>query len=286
MTRRKTDISPLIAARLKPVRKPPAFTSNNQQACELKLVHGGGPEAEPPKDRWTAAREELRGTAAALRLADESLGRIQSRLLELGRIVGVAKELRRRPPQTTTALQTEIDAALDALEDLVESTALNGVKLLRGDWSPQMGDSFAEDAESQGCRRACAEAMDTRRLVGTRSGFLSLLRTGNAKAADRTDLFELHAIIEDALTQLADQREQVVGFLHRQVEPLLHEIEVARENAAAAHSLFADPDFISGVGNLSGAHAVAHKFETSQKKSSGVPCRIPPHLRVVRDDAD
>ncbi len=286
MTRRNKDISPLVAARLKPVSKPPAQASQDSRPCELKLVNHHERPVEEPQDRWTAAREELRGTAAALRMADESLGEIQSRLLELGRLIGVAKELRRRPPQTTAALQTEIDAALDAIEELAEGAAFNGIKLLRGDWSPQMGAGFAEDAESQDCRRACTEAMDTRRLVGRSSGFLSLLRTGNAKAADRTDLFELHAIIEDALTQLADQREQIVAFLRRQVEPLLHEIEVARENAAAAQTLFDDPEFISGVGNLSGAHAVAWKFENPPKKSAGVPCRIPPHLRIVNDDAD
>jgi len=257
LNRRKSNISPLVAARIRPARRPPFGGGSQAVAGSLRVVHGDAtarPSSAPPPEASLAAElDEARRAEESLHCVDEALGRIHELLTNLGGVLRPVKGPRRRPPLVSTALQQAIDSTLDAIDAIIGAAQeRDGRPLLGNELDPDKVPG--EGAGSPGPGRGRTKGKRTR--TGNPGGFLAALRSGGPKSVGRVEPAEILAILDDSTARIASHRAQIEVFLDERIRPLLGTLEVARENAHANRIALRDPDFAASLGQITGAEAL------------------------------
>jgi hypothetical protein len=261
LNRRKSKITPLVAARMRPARRPPFTAGCDRVATGLRIARAEKSvaltPAPLPDDTLSAELEEVRQTADALRSATAALDRILGLLMTLGEMLRSAREGRRRPPRASANLQQNIDSTLDAIDALIEGSPDSGGRPLLA-----VNSTFpaALRREGAGPKARRAEKDSKRADTNTSPRFLAMLRSAGAKSADRTDPAEMLAIVEGSAAKIASQRAELDGFLNGKVLPLLAMLEVTQENVRATQSAQHDTDFATAAGQITGGDALLNRF--------------------------
>ena len=273
MRGRKKNISPLVAARVRPVRQAPADCLHGDAAGRLRISRvgksGDVPHISQAADENIGAREEVRRSATALHATEAALGKMSDLLGELEKTIDEACGVYRRPPGSASALQATIDSTLDAIDNVVNSVEFGGRKLLSERWPGTFEDAILrEDSISCENGKAGFPDVDTRRFHGGPGGFLASLRSGAARSVACAALDEIRAVIQASMAELTQQREQLVTFLSTQVGPVIDALEVAGENVAAAENILDDADFALQVGRMTGADVLLNTSHRQRPVSS------------------
>ena len=262
MNRRKSNISPLIAARIRPARRPPRGVGPGGSTAALRIVQGDkagdARPATPAPENNTAEIKELHRTADALRGADEALGRVHDRLAYLRGLLQAANKGRRRPPRSAAGLQQQIDSVLDSIDVIIDEAARDsaGRSLLGGEWGP--GSASRTEVGSK--RPSSTRGERGRTGEKKCAGFLEFLRSTGTKAASRAEPAEILAIVEANAAKIATQRQQLKALLSERVLPLLGTLEVTEENLNASKTAGQNADFVVSIGQISGAEALIHRL--------------------------
>lgn len=254
MNRRTSPIPTLIAARVRPVRRPPSAAAAPRGRARLRL-HNGGATPDVVPDQTVAGGplastdlEDARRVAAALRVADSALGEIQARLSALAELMPASDSRRRLSPQAVVSLQVEIDAAIEAVRAIVDGAEYEGRALLKGRWSTAIGESSFPIQ-----RALLIESMSPPSLGSAGVGFLASIRDGAKNSLRGGCLQTVRAIVHAASAQAARQRIAVAAFLEEVLKPVLAASEIAAENARAVENALFDPAFALQMGQVTRA---------------------------------
>ncbi len=270
---RKKNISPLVAARVRPIRQAPGGSAFGSPAWSLSLNRvgksGDAAHLSQAADENISAREEVRHSATALHVTEAALGKMSDLLTALSRVVEEASGLHRKPPGSAKALQGAIDSTLDAIDAVVDRVEFGGRKLLEEDW-PETFEGAVLHGESVSDENAEVSLpdVDTRRFHGGPGGFLAALRSGGAKSVAVVGLEEILEVIQASISALSEQRDQLATFLNTQVRPVIEALEVASENVSAAENVLDDADFALQAGRMTGADVLLNAKPLQQLKTS------------------
>jgi hypothetical protein len=253
LNRRKSNISPLVSARIRPTRRPPFGGAPGGSTRGLRITRDDKPadRSPPPTEIRDISNEigEVRRTAETLRNADEALGRVHELLKGLAGLLLVAKENRRRRPGASAGLQQVIDSTLDAVDAIIQAAqGGDGGQFLEGDWGTRAGSG----RKGTGGERRHARAMSGRGEAGNSGGFLAMLRSRGAKSLDRCEPAEVLAIVDENAAKIAGQRKELTAFLDEKVLPLLSTLEVTDENIRSNQTVQGDADFAVSAGQITG----------------------------------
>ncbi len=242
MSRRKSNIPTLLAARVRPTRRAPLGSAGIRPGAALRLCPGNEScTAQPlsnPQPRIAAARKNARRAADALSLATSTLDDLHARLLRLKDLMRPQRAVRRRSPRQISTLQTQIDAALAPLGEIIAAASFEGRPLLNGRWSITL-----YEVNSPRRQTLRLPSVNVDRLGSARVGFLSSTRTGGANCPQHSAVTRTYAIVRSAAFQVAQHRDTLAALSVNLVEPLLNAWNVATESADAAQNLIHDPDF-------------------------------------------
>jgi hypothetical protein len=257
LNRRKSNISPLVAARIRPTRRPPFGSAGDGSGGGLRISRSDktadAPPPSLPDSNVSAELEEVRRTAESVRSADAALGRIHDLLMKLAGSLRPAREGRRRPPRASAILQHEIDTTLDAIDAIIQGTSgYDNRMLLASEWTP--GATPRDGSASRGSGRV--DGMPERSGKENPPRFLAVLRSKGAKSAGRAEPAEMLAIMEGHAAKIAAQRKHLEAFLNEKVLPLLRMLEIAEENVLANQSVLHDADFAASAGQVTGAEVL------------------------------
>lgn len=277
MPRKTSHIPTLLAANIRPVRRPPGSATPGPPRMRL------APAAEPPASSIPTAsptstdpvpeleNDEIAGLVAGLRQAGRAVGQIHRLLIDLERLFQPDHEQRRRSPKEIAALQDALDAILDRIDRTAEGARFNGRPLLDGAWSVSLPGP--KNVDRPCLRLSC---LKTDRLGRTTLGVLSTARTGGP-ADLRCGRFGLvRCITAAALEMVAGQRDEITAF-----SSLLAELPptpaIAAENHSAAATAHDDADFAAATGRLNRLDALLHTQVSARPTR-----RTAPSLRISR----
>jgi flagellin-like hook-associated protein FlgL len=174
-----------------------------------------------------------------------------------------------------TGVQAVINAAVQAVEDVVNTATFEGRFLLKGQWSITLVDPESGEKRSLSLR-----SMGTGRLGGSSPGSLSSIGSGGMHALRRAQPSAVHAIIAKAAAQVSRQREELLSFSRRMIGPLSDALEIAAENADASENAVHDVDFASRTSHLTPVDAL---LSAAGKISRQPITRRSSVLRITRD---
>jgi hypothetical protein len=149
-----------------------------------------------------------------------------------------------------------LDAALEALEEIIAAAKFEGRPLLNGPWSITLCE--VDSPRRQTLR---LPSVNPDRLGSARVGFLSSTRTGGANSPQHSAVMRTYAIVRSAAFQIAQHRDTLAALSVNLVEPLLNAWNVATESTDAAQKLIHDPDFAVKTSQLTQIDAL---LSTSQ----------------------
>ncbi len=273
MIRKPTDIAPLVAARVRPKRRPPLRTPPSGPGASLRISHGPRTDADQlksPKPATSLSAStpapldergrvlEIRRAAEAFSVADKAIGRISAHLLKLKELNRPASGIHRRSPREAVLIQEQTDYQLRAIDDIVADTTFDGRKMLTGKWFLQVSDSGVEKNAHIG-KSVHIDSMETSKLGTAQAGFLSSLATGEANAPIRSQNNMIRVIIESALSQVVENCDRLLAFASQTLEPLLQSIVIAEENAKAAQNVANDGEFALGTSQVTRSDVLAEK---------------------------
>lgn len=280
LSRDRFPIRPLLAGQLRPVRTPPRTARPNQRSNEpaqhaLRISYGSrsdSTDAVQKVELNSPAGCHPEAVDVALTIADESLQRIQSLLIELDDIwgrVGAALEdsvvqgvcdAASRPIATAglgisdaDVLQSEIEQRLDAINQDAASATYENVALFDGAWTV----SVQSECESTGvCQlrlpRVAAETLGSEQIAGR----IVDLRTGHDCAVALGNAASARAILRSALFQVVGYRERVAEFRRDVLASAMAAAGIASEMASAADAAIFDIDFIGRAGAVTRVDAL------------------------------
>ncbi len=272
--RKKSHIPALLAANIRPVRRPPGRTAPGSPPVRLASAD------EPPPNKLPAVSAErspqfedddLARLVTGLRLAGRAVGLIHRLLLDLEKLLEPEHPQRRRSPREIAALQDALDAILDRIDRAANEARCEGRLLLDGNWCvPLPGPRHADRPSLR------IQCLKTDRLGRAGLGMLSAARSGGPADLRRGRLGLVRSITAAAIELVAGQRDEIAAF-----SSLLAELPpapaVAAENHAAAAAAHDDADFAAATSRLNRLDALLHS------RSEATPTRRQaPSLRISR----
>jgi hypothetical protein len=268
LSSRKSKMPFLIAASLRPTRRPPATA---EAGAVLRLASDRDEDGTPafpdattvslavPPAALAAALEDGQQALRACRAAEEAICRIQSVLNKLEGLTRLGGRANRRSPKQVARVQSGIDAAVDEVERIVAGTECAGRRILDGTWSVLLTEPTSGRRSLVRIGSFSAEGLGTARV-----GFLSAIRSGGAGSVHRAGLRSVRAIICSAGESVSRYGEELRSLLTGVIAPLTDAAAVAVENADAARRVAGDADFTVQTGRLKQVDVLA---STSQRGS-------------------
>ncbi len=260
MSGRKSKMPSLIAASLRPTRRPPLPAG---AGAVLRLASDRDPGDTPvfsePPAALAAALEDGQRALRACRVAEEAICRIQPVLDKLEELIRSVGPRSRMSPKQVARVQSGVDAAVDEIERIVEGTECDGHLILDGTWSAML-------TEPASGRRSLVRigSFSTGGLGSAREGFLSSIRSGGAGSLHRAGMRSVRAIIRSAAASVSRHGEELGLLRTAVIAPSTDASAVAAENADAAGKVAGDADFAVQTGRLKQVDVLAN---TSQQGS-------------------
>ncbi len=216
--RKKTNISPLVSARVRPIRIAPNGlpvefgTARPGRGRAMGMRTASPPTPPPIGNEADPKATKLRQTLQAVRSASVALGQIHRLLRDLEKTLRRAKESHRKSPAGTKTLQDRIDSTMQAVDAVLLGA----------------GDDLAD------------------------------IRADGHKSLNLASIAEVHAIVEQAVSQVRVKHSDLEAFLAGRLEPACGEADVTAENRNAAHTATHDFDFSDTVGCMTGGDLLLH----------------------------
>jgi len=278
LSRNESNISPLLAARVQPLRpvrdSVPARGGQHMPALRLSLHEEPfTEEATPNGDELSAGSEfaqptseirhlpdaaaELARVADGLRAADAALGQINDRLRGLDKsLTDLFRQAARDPVTAATRFYTIINNTLAAIERIVADARWEGGRLLDGScrlrfsrfaWNEQSHPSAGAEPHPADL---ALPTMAPSVLGHPEIGFLTSLRRVDLVLADATQQQLIAAIVLAAIRHVESERRRLAGYVETVVGPLVATLKVAMENVGASSAAQSDPAFADAVGRI------------------------------------
>lgn len=280
--RKKTDISPLIAARMRPIRLAPNGLPAGIHVSRPRLAAGAKMQC-PAAVLATAKTADQKASRmldaiSAVRTASAALEEIHRLLHDLEKVLRRAAESRRRPPSGMKVLQDRIDATMKAIDAVVHNIADESIVPveLRQRYAQTKTTSVGDPPTRDPCPTLELADLDRGRSL------LSMIRAGGAQSLERASVAQVHAIVRQTASQVHAQRRELELFLVERLGPACGEVGVAAENRAAALAATDDSEFSGEVSHMTGAELLLHILNLrAEQRRKAEP--LPPVLRVVTD---
>lgn len=269
MKRSRHPVQPLLAAKLRPRRRPPIAVAGGPPTPRLRLDRGSTP-AEPidadSKERdCRAILANVHRIFGALTAARSSVATGLLRLRELEASVRTAERLE---PATLESdpKQQHVDQLLAAIGSLATNTLHEGRPLLDGAWSVNLCE-----AGSPTHRTLNLPSLQPMVLGADSSGIgIASLSTGESLALARRDFSGSLGVIQRASRALSRAQADIESFLLEVVEPLQSALFIAMENAASSITARADAGFAAEVGRLTRSDALSAATDAERRRRAGV----------------
>lgn len=285
MSRNQSNIPPLLAARVRSPRavRPPAA---DRRPRGLRLVFDAEPclESAParPDGRGSTllkAAGELAAVLAGLNEADAAMSEIQELLNGLDKSLSAQfRRASRDPVSAATHFYTNVNSVLAAV-DRAAGRQCDGRRLLDGACVLR---ATGLDGRIEELHLPDLSASE---LGHAEIGRLSSLRRVDLVIADATQQQLIAALVLASLRQVEDERRRLAGFIGSAAGPMLDELKVALENAAAGLTTAGDSDFAAAVGRIQPLEILARRL-SAQGSTARRPATGPRVLRVSRDGQD
>lgn len=274
LSRRKSKIRPLVAARVRSVRRPPGGVSHqNDNRLRLRSRDGGDEcpaSAEPPGVRAGAidqSIELLRAVVEALRRAAEGLDDMRSLLGELEAVFQNRDSADRSADDLSQTDLARVDRVLDCIERFVDRIRFGGCRLFEGDFVIDLSGCASGSASS-----VTLPSLRTASLGDPVAGTLERLGSDSGLDGAGANIASARRIVEGALRRVAEHRLDLVEILENQVIVELESRQIALENATAAAQAASDVEFAIGASRVTALNALADRQARSLRpKNTGVP---------------
>ncbi len=270
MKRSKHDIQPLLAARLRPQRRPPIASGKGNAAPRLRLNRGADTENSIEVD---SQRRDCRALLAsvqqilgALTAARTSVATISLHLREIAASVRAAERSRRSAGEPH-AIQGRIDDLIEAIASVARSAVCDGQPLLDGAWSTSLCETG-----TQKHRTLNLPTLQPNQLGADSSGFtLASLTTGGDLAIARQDFRKCLAVIERAARAIDRVESDTDSFLAEIVHPLQSALSVALENTTSSITALTDRSLATDVGRLTRSDALLAAGDAARMRRTTNP---------------
>jgi flagellin len=186
------------------------------------------------------AAESLDRTRALVRVADSGLAHASALITEMhSNVVAAANDS--LTPEQRDALQYEVDAAIDALDRLGQST-FGG--------QPVFGQTLDFLVGNQPHQLASVDIVAVDESLGGSSGVLADLRSGGVASLQGGDLEVAANILGEAHSQVLSARAELGTFERYSIDSTQRQLEDAQVQLAGALSAIRDTDFAAESSNL------------------------------------
>lgn len=265
MNRKESKIRPLLAARLKPRRRPPLADGLRSTAPTLRLSHDARPSEvsllSSTSDKCITALKHARQTAAALRAALDAIELIQRHLIRLNNLTYSANNTSQPARDDLETRQIEVDREIQAIDRIANSTTFEGDQLLNGKWSATLADPSGNGAQS--LRIPCMLSCDLgNKQIG---GLIASLASGGEQTFQNGNSARILAVTRCALLQTVAIRDEVSLYLKNIAEPLIGALNVAAANVNAVQVSIEQTDWVNQVSRLTKLDALTHACPDSSK---------------------
>jgi len=181
------------------------------------------------------ATDNAARAGAVVRTADSALCQVSSLLNTVeGNVVAALSG--GRSDAELAALQMEIDAALEAVNRIGDSTSFGGKKLLEG------GEmTFVLSPDASDVSTLSLPAISTSTLGGP-AGLLSNLGSGGSASLADGDLAAAVEVLDAASSQVLGAQARLGAFENCAIKPAVRVLESMEENLSAAFSQIFDTD--------------------------------------------
>ncbi|MGL6220075.1 MAG: flagellin [Lacrimispora sphenoides] len=214
-------------------------------------------------------RAQITGLSSAEKNASDGISMIQTAegaLTEVHSMLNRMVELSTQSANGTyedgvdrANLQAEMDALLDEIDRIAESTNFNGTKLLDGNLntSLQIGSSAGESISVSVGNMGTGGVMNLGGLKGT-----GISNSTNANAAIET--------IKTAINEVSTQRGSL-GALQNRLEHTINNLSVANENMTAAESRIRDVDMAKEMMSYTKNNILVQASQSMLAQANQVP---------------
>ncbi len=278
MTRKRTNDRPLLAARLRPFRRPPRPASAAHDAPTLRLNHGGkapAASAHPVLASLAIAEAAANALHLALEVFARAIGEV-SELDDLGRRCLSSGDATAQVP----GIIADCARSLSAIDQAASCRDASGATLMDGAWFADLLDGMGKFYTRVTLPRVATSLLGSDGVGGRLSQVGPI---GNSCGLLENPAVAM-AIIRSAALWLAAERERVFRILAEVLEPLVAELEVIEANTTAVQ-LAGDSTLASELANVTKLHALANaKTIESPEVTRSVNHDSPNSLRIRRDD--
>ena len=186
------------------------------------------------------ASESLERTRAVIHVADSGLAHASALITDMqSHVVAAANDT--LAPEQREALQLEVDAAIDALGRLGQ-TSFAGEQIF--------GQSLQFLAGTQPYQQATLDLPAVDESLGGGSGSLADLRSGGTARMDGGDLVSAARILDEAQSQILSSRAETGAFERYVVDSTQRQLQDRQVQLAGGLSAIQDADFAAETSNL------------------------------------
>lgn len=265
MKRPKQEIQPLLAAKLRPQRRPPIVATGGPAAPRLRLDRG------PDRHRSSDVEAKQRDSRAILANVQQIFGAltaarcsIATGLMHLREMATCIRDAERCGPASHEfdAGQQRLDELLESIGSVATNTNHDGRPLLDGSWSANLREAGSPENRALNLPSLKLNHLGTD-STGAR---LASLATGGGLALARREFRRSLGVIERATRMLRRAQAEIDAFLAEVVEPLQSALSVAMENATSSVTAQADIGFAAEVGRLTRGDALLAAADAERKQ--------------------
>ena len=203
-------------------------------------------------------RADQRIASVAIRNANDGISLISiadSALNEIGNVLSRMAELSEQSANGTltavqrSALDNEFGSLASEIERISVTTAFNGLNLLSGGGTVSLQIGFNSASTSQISYSGVQGTLASLGLAGTGSSRLTFSLNGGTAAAGQTSAQSALDAVRNAIGSLTTSR-GTLGAAESRLNVTINNLQVARENFAAAESGIRDVDVASEAATL------------------------------------
>ncbi len=265
MSRKRSNIPTLLAGRVRPPRRAPKGGGGGSAVLRVQRGEDVSAAAHRPRPDFEhgALARAARGAAEAATYAESAMGEITACLEALADLLRPGgRRARRRSPKELDTGQAAVDAAVNAIDRIIDATRHDGYELLKGAWATSLPDV------EHGCTHTFRlGSLEPSRLGSSRVGFLSSAVTGGTRSLGRVGHAVAHAVVRAAVAEVMRCREELSAFSSEAVDPLLRALEVAAENVCASEKSSIDSDLAIEASRLTQIDALLAGSQQDQPVS-------------------
>lgn len=229
LSRKKSRIRPLLAARVRPAPSAPSScpdaessdaTANRTDPIAFSIAH-------------------LKSAAEAMHRVDEGLGDILSLLQDLHTVFDERDERRGSPPTSELrAREARTERIVASIDRLVDRTRFGGMKLFGGRFVIDLSGITSGQRPS-----IRVPSLETDALGDPRVGSLRSLVSTFSETPTADHVAAARSIITGAVRQVESYRRQLLAFMDEHVLPELNARTIAMENVMSARAADMDMEF-------------------------------------------